>query len=151
MERILEKSRYLVLFAVISTLVASAAAFAWGAYKTALVLYQALLTKIDDGVVTVSLLELMDKFLIAVGLYIFSLGMYELFFRPLNLAPWLVVHNLHEIKARLSSIIILVMAMLFLEKLVLWQDPQGTMYFAIAIGIVTVALIAFSNLGEKDE
>jgi uncharacterized membrane protein YqhA len=150
MERILEKSRYLILFAVIGSLVASAAAFVWGAYKTALVLYQMFFTKAEDGIVTVSLVELMDKFLIAVGLYIFAIGMYELFFRPLNLAPWLVVHNLHEIKARLSSIIVLVMAILFVEQLVAWRDPQGTMYFAISIGVVAAALIAFNALGERD-
>jgi hypothetical protein len=41
------------------------------------------------------------------------------------------------------------MAIIFLERLVVWQDPQGTLYFAIAITLVTAALIAFSWFGEK--
>ena len=63
---------------------------------------------------------------------------------------WLTVHSLHEVKSRLSSIIILVMAIVFLEHLVEWKDPQGTLYFAIAVAVVTAALIAFSYFGERD-
>ena len=75
--------------------------------------------------------------------------MYELFLGELKLPAWLVVHDLHAVKSRLSSIIILVMAIIFLERLVEWQDPQGTLYFAIAVTLVAAALIAFSWFGEK--
>jgi uncharacterized membrane protein YqhA len=149
MAKILERSRYLVLLAVLSSLVASAAAFLWGVYKTALVLIELVRTGGKEAGMTVSLIELMDKFLIAVGLYIFAVGMYELFLGELKLPAWLIVHDLHDIKSRLSSVIILVMAIIFLERLVAWQDPQGTLYFAIAITLVTAALIAFSWFGEK--
>ena len=149
MARILEKSRYLVVLAVLSRLVASAAAFLWGVYKTAVVLIELVRTGGKVAAMTVSLIELMDKFLIAVGLYIFAVGMYELFLGELKLPAWLIVHDLHDIKSRLSSVIILVMAIIFLERLVVWQDPQGTLYFAIAITLVTAALIAFSWFGEK--
>ena len=49
----------------------------------------------------------------------------------------------------LGSIIILVMAIIFLERLVAWQDPQGTLYFAIAITLVTAALIALIGFGKR--
>ncbi len=148
MAKILEKSRYLVLLAVISSLIASAAAFLWGVYKTVLVLVEMIITGDKSTAITVALIELMDKFLIAVGLYIFAVGVYGLFLGELKVPAWLNVHDLHEIKSRLSSIVILVMAVGFLEHLMTWQDPQGTLFFAVGIAVVTAALIAFSWFGE---
>ena len=151
MEKILEKSRYLVLLAVFSTLLASAATFMWGVYKNGVVLVELIITGGKNAAMTISLIELMDKFLIAVGLYIFAIGMYELFINDLDVPAWLTVHDLHGIKSRLSSIVILVMAIVFLERLVSWQDPQGTLFFAIGIALMTAALIAFGWYGEKNE
>ena len=142
MARILEKSRYLVLLAVGASLVASAVAFLWGCWKTIQAIVQIVSTAGKDPAATVSQIALMDKFLIATGLYIFAVGMYELFIGELSMPAWLTVHSLHEVKSRLSAIIILVMAIVFLEHLVEWKDPQGTLYFAIAVAAVTVALIA---------
>jgi uncharacterized membrane protein YqhA len=150
MARIIERSRYLILLAVGASLVASAVAFLWGVWKTIQVIIEMVTFRGKDTVMAVSLIALMDKFLIAVGLYIFAVGMYELFIGDLALPAWLSVHNLHEIKSRLSSIVILLMAIVFLEHMVEWQDPQGTLYFAIAVALVTAALIAFSYFGERD-
>ena len=150
MRYILEKSRYLILFAVICSLAAATGAFVWGAWKTALVLSQMVQLDGSDTQVAISLIELMDKFLIAVGLYIFAVGLYELFLGDLTLPEWLTFRNLQEIKSRLSSIIILVMAIVFLEHLVEWDNPKETMYLAIAVAVVSCALIAFSYLGERE-
>ena len=149
MARLIERSRYLILLAVGGSLLASAVAFLWGVWKTVQVIAKMITSQGEDPLTAVSLIALMDKFLIAVGLYIFAVGMYELFVGELSLPDWLTVHNLHEIKSRLSSIIILLMAIVFLEHMVAWNDPQGTLYFAIAVGVVTAALIAFSYFGER--
>lgn len=150
MAQLLERSRYLILLAVVASLVASAVAFLWGVWKTIQVIVKMIASQGEDLLTAVSLIALMDKFLIAVGLYIFSVGMYELFLGELSLPDWLTVHNLHEIKSRLSSIIILLMAIVFLEHILQWSDPQGTLYFAIAVSVVTAALIAFNYFGERD-
>ncbi len=150
MKRILESGRYLAIFGVISSLVASAAAFMWGAYKTVETIIYLVQSKGDDPLAAVAFLELMDKFLIAAGLYIFAVGIFELFIDDLNLPAWLVVHGLHTVKSRLSSIIILLMAIVFLERLIRWEDPQGTLLFGIAISVVAAVLIAFSWFGERE-
>jgi uncharacterized membrane protein YqhA len=150
MRYILEKSRYLILLAVISALAAATGAFFWGAWKTAAVLMQMARADGNDSLVAISLIELMDKFLIAIGLYIFAVGIYELFLGELKLPEWLTVHNLQEVKSRLSSIIILVMAIVFLEHLVEWKNPQETMYLAIAITLVASTLVAFSYFGNRE-
>lgn len=148
--RILERGRYMVGLAVIASLVASGAAFLWGAWKTAQVIIELIVTAGKDPLTTVRLIELMDKFLIAAGLYIFAVGMYELFIGDLKLPDWLTVHNLHEVKSRLSSIIILVMAIVFLEHLVEWKDPLNTLLFGVAVALVAGTLIAFSYIGERE-
>lgn len=150
MKRILETSRHLVLLAVGSSLVASAVAFLWGTYKTILVIAEIVGSGGKDAQAAVSLIELMDKFLIAVGLYIFAVGLYELFIGELALPAWLSVHNLHEIKSRLSSVIILVMGIVFLEHLVRWNDARETLLYGIAVTVVTGGLIAFSHFGDRD-
>jgi len=149
-KRVLEGSRYLALLGVFSTLAASAAAFLWGTFKTFETIILLIQSKGGDPLAAVSFLELMDKFLIAAGLYIFAVGFYELFVDDLTLPDWLAVHGLHTVKSRLSSIIILLMAILFLERLIPWQDPQGTLLFGVAIAVVSAALIAFSWFGQKE-
>jgi uncharacterized membrane protein YqhA len=149
-KRVLESGRYLTIFGVISSLAASAAAFLWGMYKTVQTIIYLVQSKGDDPLTAVAFLELMDKFLIAAGLYIFAVGIFELFIDDLNLPAWLVVHGLHTVKSRLSSIIILLMAIVFLERLIRWEDPQGTLLFGIAISIVSAVLIAFSWFGERE-
>lgn len=149
-KRFLESSRYMVLVAIICSVVASAAAFIWGAWKTGLVLWNLAATQGASPLTAVRLIELMDKFLIAVGLYIFSAGLYTLFIGDLELPEWLKVRNLHEIKSRLSSILVLVMAITFLENLMTWQDPKGTLLLALAVSAIISSLLAFNRFTRQD-
>lgn len=151
LKRLLESSRYLVVLAVVASLVASAAAFLWGTWKTWVILWDLAATGGASPQAAVRLIELMDKFLIAIGLYIFAVGLHDLFLGELDLPGWLDVHNLQDIKSRMSSILVLVMAITFLEHLVLWQDPKGTLFFALAIAVVTISLLAFNRFAEKSE
>lgn len=87
---------------------------------------------------------------IATALFIFAVGIYELFIEDPSLPEWFVIRNLHDLKAKLGSVIILVMAVTFLKHLVEWRDPHGTFYFGIAVAVVSASLIAFSHFGGKD-
>jgi uncharacterized membrane protein YqhA len=150
MKRIIEKSKNLFLIAVASTLIASIIGFLWGLTKTFTVLINLILSYGKDPFAAIELIELMDIFLIATILYIFALGMYELFIDSVNLPEWLIIRNLHDLKVKLSSVIILVMCITFLKHLVEWKDPQGTLFFGVAIAVVTVSLIAFGYFGGED-
>lgn len=153
MKDILAASRYLVLIPVILSLVASTAAFIWGAYKTFMLLHE-LMFSIIEGVEgphgIIGLIAIMDIYLIATALLIFSLGMYELFIEEVDFPAWLVVHDLHDLKAKLGSVIVLVMAVAFLEHLVHWKDAWGTFLFGAAITMVSAVLIAYGHFGGKD-
>ncbi|MBI4286757.1 MAG: YqhA family protein [Chloroflexi bacterium] len=151
MKKWVEKSKYLILIAVVSSLVASTVAFLWGAVKTVKVLVGIVTAFGADPTATVALVELMDTFLIATVLFIFGIGMYELFIGRISLPEWLIIRNLHDLKVKLSSVIILVMGIVFLEHLVEWSNPQGTLFFGIAMAIVSAALIAFGYFGGKSD
>jgi uncharacterized membrane protein YqhA len=151
LKTILEKSKYLILVAVISSLLASVAAFAWGAIKSFKVIVNLFASLESETAYTVSLIELMDVFLIATVLFIFSLGMYELFIGKLNIPEWLVIKNLHDLKVKLSSVVIMVMGIIFLKHLVEWQDPQGTLFFGLGVAVVAAMLIAFGYIGNKTD
>ncbi len=149
LKRTLESSRYLVVLGVVSSLVASAGAFLWGTWKTGLLLWSLAISGGDQPLLAVRLIELMDKFLIATGLYIFAVGLYDLFLGELNLPKWLDVHTLHDIKARISSILVLVMAIVFVEHLVQWEKPYETLALGAAIALVTTALLVFNRYSER--
>jgi uncharacterized membrane protein YqhA len=151
MKKALETSRYMVLLAVGASLAASLATFLWGVYTTFGVLVVLIGSRGKDSGIAVEMLELMDKFLIAVGLYIFAIGLYELFIRDdLELPDWLEVHNLHDIKVRLSSIAVLVMVIAFAERVVQWRTAQDALYFGLAIAAVTIALVVFNYVGARE-
>ena len=150
MEKLLEKSKYLILIAVASLFVASAVAFLWGGLKVIFIVINLIKTYGKDLSGAIALIEIMDIFLIATALLVFSVGIYELFIGDLSLPEWLVIRNLHDLKSKLGSVIILVMAVTFLKHLIEWRDPQGTYYFGIAVAVVSASLIAFSHFGGKD-
>ena len=57
---------------------------------------------------------------------------------------------IHELKAKLSSLISLVVAVKFLEQLLEWKNPQELLFYALAVSLISGVLIAFSQLGGKD-
>ena len=137
---------------VLASLAASLLAFAWGAYKTAMVvqhIYESAFSQAHG--VRVELIALMDIFLIATALYIFAVGLYALFIGKVDLPPWFECGSLHDLKVTLSRVIILVMAVTFLEHLVDWKSASETLMFAAAIAIIMLSLIAYGRLtGQKD-
>jgi uncharacterized membrane protein YqhA len=104
----------------------------------------------QDPYIAISLIELVDSFLIATVLFVFAVSMYELFINPLPLPDWMLAHNLQELKDKLGGVIILVMVVTFLEHLVEWKDPYDSMLFAVAVAVVSLVLIALGRFGTKD-
>jgi uncharacterized membrane protein YqhA len=91
-----------------------------------------------------------DAFLIATTLLIFSASLYELFIGEVGLPEWMLAHNLYELKAKLSSMVILVMAVKFLQKLLESKDSLALLHQGIAIALICSVLIAFGYFGKKD-
>ena len=103
MKALFEKSKYLNLIASLVLLVTSIFAVLWGAAKAFKVWSLMLKSYGQDPDISLGLIQLVDAFLIAVVLYFFAVGVYELFIGELALPDWMAVHDLHALKAKLSS------------------------------------------------
>jgi uncharacterized membrane protein YqhA len=150
MKNILEKSRYLAMIGVISLLIASFAAFAWGVLKAVSVIQVTIMSRGQDPVISVEFIGVIDSFLIATTMLIFAASLYELFIGPLELPGWMLAHSLYDLKTKLSSMIVLVMATKFLEKLLEVKDTKMLLDMSISITLVSAALIAFGYFGKKE-
>ena len=151
MKFILEKSRYLAIVGVISLLVASVAAFAWGTFKTVHAVLLVIESLGADAAITIEFIEIVDTFLIATAILIFTVSLYELFIGEINVPEWMLAHNLYELKGKLSSMVVLVMGVKFLQKLIEAKDASELMQSGIAIAIVSAVLIAFGYFGNKKD
>ena len=150
MKPVLEKSRYLAIIGVVSLLVASIAAFIWGTLITIRVVMLVITSLGSDKGITIGFIAIVDSFLIATAVLIFMVSLYELFIADLDVPDWMTAHNLYELKAKLSSMIVLVMAVKFLELFLESKDAKELMYTGIAVTLVSAILIAFGYFGKKD-
>ncbi|MBL8077242.1 MAG: YqhA family protein [Anaerolineales bacterium] len=150
MKFILEKSRYLALIGVLSLLVAAVAAFGWGTLKTITTVFLVIQSMGKEASITVEFIEIVDAFLIATAILIFAVSLYELFIDKLDLPDWMLAHNLYELKGKLSSMIVLVIGVKFLQKLLEVKDTEDLLRTGIATALMSAVLIAFGYFGKKD-
>ena len=62
----------------------------------------------------------------------------------------MLAHNLYELKNKLSSMIVLVMAVKFLQKLIDIKDGTELLQRGVAVAVVSAALIGFGYFGKED-
>ncbi|HEX8954580.1 MAG TPA: YqhA family protein [Polyangia bacterium] len=139
MNRVVASARYLALIGVAFGLVAALAAFGWGGYKTIALVLKLLRGDVDG--MAVGLVQVMDGFLIAAGLLIFALGLYELFIGEMALPAWLVVRDLDALKGKLAGVIVMVMAVTFLERLENLESARGLLEAGVSVALVSAVLV----------
>lgn len=150
MKFILERSRYLALIGIFSLLMAAVTAFVWGTLRTINTVVLVFRSAGADSGITIEFIEIVDGFLIATAILIFAVSLHELFVGPLDLPRWMLAHNLYELKTKLSSMVVLVMGVKFLQKLLDVKDSDDLLKTALAISAVSAVLIAFGYFGKKD-
>lgn len=156
LRRVLASSRYLILIAIIATFVASIALLLY----QATVVLTALFEIVQQGFnaprsakrLAVGVIEMMDVFLIAIVAEIMSLGLYTLFIDDtLPLPRWLKMDNLEDLKRHLVSVIIVVLAVLFLREAVERAADFDLLKLGAALGLVIAALTFFLTKMGRDE
>jgi uncharacterized membrane protein YqhA len=150
LKTLLEKSRYLAFIGVVPLLVASTAAFVWGLLQTFQIVMLVISSLGTDEDITVGFIKIIDIFLIATAILIFTLSLYRLFIGEINAPQWMLAEDLYELKGKLSSLIVLVMAVKFLEYFVEVKDPNELLLRGIAVTLVSAMLIAFGYFGRKN-
>jgi uncharacterized membrane protein YqhA len=92
----------------------------------------------------IGLIEAVDAFLIAIALYIISLGLYVLFVDDTVCLPkWLKIHDLDDLKNNLVSVVIVVLAVLFLREAITRESGYDLLAFGATLTLVILALTFF--------
>lgn len=149
LKQILSASRYLIIIAVICIFLAATTLLIYGTFLTGDIILDLIATaKVStkgSKDLLLSLIELVDLFLLTTVLYIISVGLYELFIAELNLPPWLIITDLDMLKDKLIGVVIVVLSVLFLGQVISWDGQRDLLGFGAAIALVIGTLTYFLN------
>lgn len=146
---IIERSRYLVIVAVLGSLVATIALLCFGVYDIADLLIKTFKGAVDSKAAVLKLIEIVDSFLLATVFLIIATGLYELFIdSTLDLPDWLNVNSLDDLKNKLVGTVIIVLGVVFLGNTARWTGDQNVAYLGVGIAAVIFALTFFLKKGK---
>jgi uncharacterized membrane protein YqhA len=151
--RAIGQSRFIVLLAVISVLLVAVALFLLGVIQALSGIWGAI-TAVSSGHfeatdLTIQFLEIVSTMLKAVVFYIIGVGLYSLFIAPLNLTVSLGVETLNDLEDKIVSVVIVILAVTFLEHFVHWDKPLETLQFGGALALVVGALVFFQRYSHQ--
>ena len=145
--RAIGHTRFVVLIGVVAVLLIAAALFVYGAglalWTIWLVVQGILAGQQSSADITVEFLEIVSAMLKAVVFYLVGVGLYSLFIAPLNLPVALGVETLNDLESKIVSVIVVIMAITFLERFIQWQQATEILQFGIAFSLVTAALVLY--------
>ena len=167
-EGTLWNSRFVIIAAVIGSLLAGFAIF-YMATVDVVYLFQHALHYADSGMTeearkalhdsTVShIVEVVDGYLLATVMLIFSLGLYELFISDIDQAHGskasskiLVIGSLDDLKSRLAKVILMILIVTLFEEAINMKltTPLDLVYLGASIALIALALY-FSHAAEPD-
>ena len=166
-ESVLWESRLAVLFAVIASLFSSLAVFYMatvdayymishlGEYASP-ALDSAARNELRSATIT-HVVEIVDGYLLATVLLIFSLGLYELFISKIEKAEQsekasnvMLITSLDDLKGRLAKVILMILIVKFFEHAIgmSFKSPLDLLYLAAGICLLGLALF-LSHAGEQ--
>lgn len=158
-ETLLWNSRFVVIFAVVASLLTALAMFfmatvdAWYMLSHLLeyaspALDAATRYSLRSATIT-HVVEIIDGYLLATVLLIFSLGLYELFISKIDMAEGsetssnvLLINSLDDLKSRLAKVILMILIVKFFEHAIglSFDSPVALLYLAGGIALLGLAL-----------
>ncbi len=147
--RLAEHSVIVVVIGAFALFLTAVITFVWGFAKVWSFVDLLLEDGANGSLATVRLLEVIDTYLVGTVVFILAIGLVELFVTPVRLPEWLEIRDLGDLKGKLIDVIQLVAAIKFLEKLVLSEEPLETLWYALAVSSVILALLAVRWLHKK--
>ena len=167
-EGMLWNSRFIVLLAVIASLIMAVGVF----YVTAVDVYYTIAHlshyhELNDaerielrGLTVAHVVASVDGFLLGTVMLIFSLGLYELFISRINQAEGknassqiLMIKSLDDLKDKLAKVILMILVVMFFEQAIFLKPtgPLELLYYALAIMLVAAALYLSHKAYEKKD
>jgi len=167
-ESALWNSRFVIIAAVVGSLLAGFAIFYMATVDVVYLFAHALhyadssiseeaRKMLHDRTVT-HIVEVVDGYLLATVMLIFSLGLYELFISDIDQAHGskssskiLVINSLDDLKSRLAKVILMILIVTLFEEALNMQlsTPLDLVYLGASIALIALALY-FSHAAEHD-
>lgn len=152
--RVVAWTRYVALVPVVGLLVGAVTLIVMASITAVGVISHIVAGDMDMKLATVEFIEIADVYLLAIVLYIISLGLFELFVDDrLPLPSWLEIRHLDDLKEKLVSVVIVVLGVSFLGKVIEGTDYLQLLYLGAGVAAVIGALTYFVGrvLGKKDK
>ena len=157
------RSRFIVILAVIFGLLGAIVLFIvasldiWNvATHTFTVLTQGLHPETFHEDIVAGIIGAVDLYLIAVVMFIFSFGLYELFISDIdeaegqNGSKLLAIHSLDQLKDKIAKVIIMVLVVNFFQRVLHthFNTPLEMLYFSLSIMALAIGLNYLSKVGH---
>jgi uncharacterized membrane protein YqhA len=162
-ESIIWNSRFIVILAVVFGLLGAIILFVVASmdiWQVAVYTFNTIVThahpdKFHEDIVA-GIIGAVDLYLIAVVMFIFSFGLYELFISDIDQAEGkngsklLAIHNLDQLKDKIAKVIVMVLVVSFFQRVLHTQftTPLEMLYFALSITALAVGLSFLSKVGK---
>ncbi len=170
-EKFLWNSRFIVLLAVVSSMISSVILFVVATVDVFELInkvfkYVALpgsertTSAYEDfhGEVVGHIIGAIDDYLLATVLFIFALGLYELFISKIDEAEAqaetssriLLIHSLDDLKDRLAKVVLMILIVTFFKNVIhtTFEDPLNILYLGVGILFIALALF-FTHKGAE--
>lgn len=170
-EKFLWNSRFIVLLAVVSSMISSVILFVvatvdvlelvskvWKYMTLSGVERTPVVYEEFHGEVVGHIIGAIDDYLLATVLFIFALGLYELFISKIEEAEAesttssriLVIHSLDDLKDRLGKVVLMILVVTFFKNVIhtTFEGPLDILYLGIGILFVSLALYFTHKGGE---
>jgi len=157
------RSRFIVLLAVVFGLMGAIILFVvasmdiWGVGVTTFnVIINSLHPEHFHEDIVAGIIGAVDLYLIAVVMFIFSFGLYELFISEIDEASGqsgskiLAIHSLDQLKDKIAKVIVMVLVVNFFQRVLHtnFSTPLEMLYFAASITALSVGLYFLSKVGH---
>jgi len=157
------RSRFIVILAVVFGLigafvlfiVASMDIWSVAVYTFNTIISHAHPEKFHEDIVA-GIIGAVDLYLIAVVMFIFSFGLYELFISDIDEADGangskiLAIHSLDQLKDKIAKVIVMVLVVSFFQKVLHMEYATALemLYFALSIASLSIGLYFLSKVGK---
>ena len=162
-EGLIWNSRFIVLLAVIFGLLGAIILFivaSMDIWSVAVYTFNTIITHahpedFHEDIVS-SIIGAVDLYLIAVVMFIFSFGLYELFISDIEAAEGkngsklLAIHSLDELKDKIAKVIVMVLVVNFFQRVLhtKFNTAEEMMYFAFSITALAAGLYLLSKVAK---
>ena len=162
-EGLIWNSRFIVILAVVFGLLGAVILFIvasmdiWGVavYTFNTIITHAHPENFHEDIVA-GIIGAVDLYLIAVVMFIFSFGLYELFISDIDQAEGkngsklLAIHNLDQLKDKIAKVIVMVLVVNFFQRVLHTQFTTALemLYFALSIAALAVGLYFLGKVGK---